>query len=346
MRLIKQYYIDIAEGRAKDPFALLIKVVLWFISCIYGAVVSSRNLAFDLKKIPQATADVPVISIGNLTWGGSFKTSIAIFIARRLSGLRGAVVTRGYGADEVAMLKRDLEPLGAKVLVGKDRAAALATAKGELDYALLDDGFQHRKLVRDCDIVMINADMGIAGKNLIPCGSLREPVVPALKRAHAVVFTNAALPPQHLVKQITDINAQIRFFAAKYIPRAFVGLHGDEHALLKVAKDGDLACFCAIAYPAGFLKTLKSIGIFPRFTFVYPDHSYLSEREFRRIESKCMAENVKTLVITAKDRARFVYPSILKILILDVEVVMDRPDDFIAYVREVIDAKKQSTPLA
>jgi tetraacyldisaccharide 4'-kinase len=343
MRIVKQYYIDIAEDRAKDPLALLIKFVLWFFSLGYEGVVVIRNFLFDKGYLKSAQVAVPVISLGNLTWGGSFKTSLAIFIARRLTGLRGAVVTRGYGKDEVDMLTASLTSSGTKVLVGKNRAEVISSAVTEIDYAVLDDGFQHRQLKRDCDILMINADLGLKAQNLIPCGSLREPTAAAFKRVQAVVFTNAVIPPQPLVGQIAKLNPTIVYFAAKYQPRAFVGMYGETYDLDKIAKDGAVACFCAIAYPAGFLKTLKSIGVFPRFTFIYPDHYFIDESKFRDIESRCMAESVKTLIITAKDRSRFVYPTLLKILVLDVDVIMDRPDEFVSFIRGVIDTKKNSS---
>jgi tetraacyldisaccharide 4'-kinase len=336
-RALIQYYIDVAENRRWDVLSILLKIVLWLLSLIYGIIVRFRNAFYTIGLIKSNSFRIPIVSLGNLTWGGSFKTSLAVFLVRRLQPLRIAVLVRGYGADEVSMLEEALRNTSAAVHVGKDRSAVLERIQDEYDLVLLDDGFQHRKVRRDLDIVMMNARNPFSSRALIPCGSLREPVS-GIKRADMILFTNTETVPDDLTASIRRKNKRCLLLCAYYKPRCFIDLKGSEHSLETIVAE-DSACFCAIAYPRGFLSTLHGLNIVPRFTFIYPDHYLLSEAEFRRIEGKCAAAGVHQLIITAKDKSRFRYPSVLKIVILDVDVIVPESERLIAVVREVVERR-------
>lgn len=338
-RTFVKYYVSVAENRRKDFLSMVFKFFLWILSLIYCAVIKTRNYMYDTGKKQINEFSVPIISLGNLTWGGSFKTSLAIFLVRNLKPMRVAVLIRGYGEDEIALLEESFEGENAKLFIGKDRSEVLKTIGSEYDLVILDDAFQHRKVKRDMDLLLVNSQMGFKAKSVIPCGSLREPISGGLRRTDMVMFTNSKQMPDQLVEYVNKYNDDCSFYNAYYKPRCFVDLKKNEYEL-DLIKDEDAACFCAIAYPRGFVNTLNSIGITPRFTFTYPDHSFLSEREFRKIESKCIAEDIHNLVITHKDKARFKYPSVLRIIILDVDVVIDKPQEFLEEIKQVVKNKK------
>lgn len=330
-----------AENRQKDPFALVLKLFLWILSLIYGTVIRTRNMMYDNKKKTISEFDFPIVSLGNLTWGGSFKTSLAIWLVKQLNPMKIAVLVRGYGSDEVAMLKESFAGTNADLFVNKDRTEELEKLDPSYELVILDDAFQHRKVARDCDVLLVNAQLGFKAKSIIPCGSLREPVKGGLKRTDMMVFTNSKESPSELIEYVQKYSPECSFFNAYYKPRCFVDLKRNEFPLDLVIEE-DAACFCAIAYPKGFINTLHSIGITPKYTFTYPDHSHLSEKEFRKIEGKCIANDIHNLVITQKDKARFKYHTVLRIIILDVDVVIDEPQGLLDEVHKVIKCKKES----
>ena len=160
---------------------------------LFGAVVRVRNALYDRGWLPARRAPLPVVSVGNLTVGGTGKTPVAAWIVRRLSerGHRPALVSRGYGRDELALHGR-WNP-AVPVVASPDRAgAAREAARRGADVAVLDDGFQHRRLARDADVVLLAAEERFPGR-MLPAGPYREPSR-ALRRADLIVVTRKAAP--------------------------------------------------------------------------------------------------------------------------------------------------------
>lgn len=188
----------LVDGTSRGPAATLARLGLTAVSAPYGLTVAARNAAYDLGLLPVTRADVPVVSIGNLTLGGTGKTPLVAWTARLLArlGRRPAIVSRGYGArpgetsDEAAELSILLPEVPHVADRDRPRAAALAAAAGA-DAVVLDDGFQHRRLARDLDIVAVDATDPCGCGRLFPRGLLREPLA-GLARAHAVVLTRAS----------------------------------------------------------------------------------------------------------------------------------------------------------
>lgn len=164
---------------------------------VYAAIIALRNKLYDRGALRAATCTIPVISVGNLTVGGTGKTPHVIEIAQRLIalGARPAVITRGYRgtaehpADEVLELRAALPNVPTIVAPNRAQGAADAVARGAT-CALLDDGFQHRRLKRDLDIVLIDALRPWGGGALLPAGRLREPMS-SLRRSNLVIITRA-----------------------------------------------------------------------------------------------------------------------------------------------------------
>lgn len=185
---------------------------------LYGAIIKTRNVFYDRGLLTTHHATIPIISVGNLTTGGTGKTPHVIEIAQRLSanGARPAVLTRGYRgtvqkpADEVLELRAALPD--APIIVNADRVSgARAAAAAGASCAILDDGFQHRRLFRDLDIVLIDALWPWGGESMLPLGRLREPRG-GLRRADLAIITRTN---QADAARIAEINDDIRGIAPK-----------------------------------------------------------------------------------------------------------------------------------
>ncbi|MFW5798659.1 MAG: tetraacyldisaccharide 4'-kinase, partial [Planctomycetota bacterium] len=171
-------YHEIISGQARGKGAALVRLVLSVVAFFYSFAIGVRNLLYDWKLLPRKSAPCPVVSIGNITAGGTGKTPCVIFVVRKLiaRGAKPAVVTRGYGpplqadevppnvvasggrfGEEVALLARELPQIPIVVDPNRARGAAKAVAEHGADVVVLDDGFQHRRLKRDLDIVLIDA---------------------------------------------------------------------------------------------------------------------------------------------------------------------------------------------
>lgn len=254
--------------------------VLTPVALLYGGMLRLRNAYYDRPGAAQR-APLPVISIGNITVGGTGKTPLVIELARRLreSGRRPAILTRGYGAalgetaDEVLELHDALPEV--PVIVNRDRVAGATVARQEhgADCVLLDDGFQHRRLARDLDLVLIDALDPQGGGRTLPAGRLREPLI-GLRRADVFVITRAnQVTPERLTEIITCLAAYRThqpLLEARVEPRGVQMpdgtlqppefLHGKR--VLAVSGVGNPASFEALVRGLGASATLHR----------YPDH--------------------------------------------------------------------------
>ena len=330
---IRKYYIDVVEGRSSGGFPAILKFFLGILSFVYLIAVNFKNWLYDSGIRRQIKVDnIKVISVGNLTWGGTGKTSMSIYIGKNLN-VKTAVLTRGYGKDEVELLRRKLEATPAQVFVGKDRAGILSEICNDYKAAVLDDGFQYRKLKKDLNIVLVNAKRPFGNGSVLPRGSLREPKS-ALKRADLIVVmyseNSTGLEPE-----LKKINPDAEIFRAEYVSTGLFDLSGRKSAGLDTRKDR-WACFTAIGYPEGFLGTLEIEGIKPALKFIYPDHYNLKEAEFRKIEKECMDRGISSLIITEKDKDRFGFESLLNIYIAGVVFKIHNCQNFVNRIRDVL----------
>jgi tetraacyldisaccharide 4'-kinase len=263
-------YRAVIRGERRGPFARLARAGLWFASVPYGLVVNRRNRGFDRGRQPIHRAAVPVACVGNLSLGGTGKTPCVEYVARfyRERGIQVAILSRGYGADagpndEALVLEENLPDV--PHLQGVDRSALADAAVEELEAELLilDDGFQHRRLHRDLDIVMIDATSPPHRDWLFPRGTLREPAS-GLKRANAILITRCDQVEE------AELNAIREWLAAKApgIPIATT-IHRPAANELKGMTVG---AFCGIGNPAAFRRTLESLGATVADFRTFPDH--------------------------------------------------------------------------
>ena len=302
--------------------------LLWPLTLPYAAAVSLRTRAYRSGLLREKRLDGIVISVGNLTTGGTGKTPMVLWIAERLAaeGKRVGILTRGYrgttlaadgnannsgatrgasSSDEVQLLKHRLGDRVA-IGVGADRFAhgSDLTRKG-VEWFVLDDGFQHLALARDVNIVLVDATNPFGGGYLLPAGRLREPRT-ALARADIIVITRSEYTPA--------VQAAIRHYSAAPIFHARPSLD----AIFPVAAaattptpTSDVAekllgeklfAFCGIGNPSAFVEDLRTWGYSVAGSEFFPDHHRYSQQDARHIESAARDAGATALICTEKDK--------------------------------------------
>ncbi|MBI3866748.1 MAG: tetraacyldisaccharide 4'-kinase [Planctomycetia bacterium] len=302
---------EIASGRSRGPTAFVIRNVLTIPSIIYGWAASVRNTAFDrgMRRVHRAT--VPVVSIGNLTAGGTGKTPVAAYLARWFGerGVRVCFVSRGYGAatnapnDEFLVLGAQCP--GVPHVQNPDRVAGARAAveQHSSQVIILDDGFQHRRLARELDIVLIDATNPWGYGYLLPRGLLREPVS-SLRRAGLVIITRVDQAPRELVDSVRqEINranpdcpvAEAAFPSARLVNSA--GAVAD----LATLRGRRVAAFCGIGNPQGFRATLEGLGCTIANFRAFGDHHNFAPADLAELEKWVRELAVDAVVCTQKD---------------------------------------------
>ena len=285
MSLSPERWRAVVRGTARDPAAFLLRRGLWLARLPYGLGVWWRNRRFDKgRNVHQA--GVPVISVGNLTVGGTGKTPCVGYVARLLRehDVRVAVLSRGYGAaagrnDEAMVLEENLPDV--PHYQGRDRVALARTAveESESEVLVLDDGFQHRRLARDLDVVLIDATDPWTGGYLFPRGGLREPRT-SLRRAGFVVLTRCdAVDEGTLGRIAADVRRIVPAVPmAKTIHAPLELVNGERRDKVETVKGRPVGAFCGIGNPNAFRQTLAGLGADVRGFREFPDH-YAYRRE-------------------------------------------------------------------
>lgn len=289
------------------PFALL-----------FGLGVSVRNQGFDAGLKPIHRAGISVLSVGNLSVGGTGKTPVTRWIIQRLlaRGEQPAVLSRGYGEDELALHRRWYPTVG--VYADRDRVAAAAAAEGAgATCGVMDDGFQHRGLARDADIVLVAAEDPFPPL-LLPAGPFREPLS-ALRRASLVMVTSRGQGREDQVEcWMQAIRALPQHPPVVHVPmvaQGWAGLDGEPEGAPPA--DGPLLGLLSVGRPEGFLPLVESI--FPeaghRMTLrIFPDHHPYTEADLREVIAAIPGGTVLT---TEKDAVKLLP---FKDLLMDAEV--------------------------
>ena len=319
---------------------------------LYGTIADLRQSLYRKGAFKSYDLQVATISVGNITVGGTGKTPLVAYIAEALAenGEKVCILTRGYGREnpKERVVVSDGEQIYADALQAGDepfelaskllgKSAVIADAKRAeagiwardnygISTFILDDGFQHVRVKRDLDIVLIDAMNPFGNYKLLPAGSLREPVK-NLKRADIVVISRANLVEENeisnLKSEISSLNQNCKIFVSKNKiikltkPKDFFN---KEAHLAQEIKDPDLAlstqhsalstkiaAFCALGNPDNFFKQLRGEGCDLVCTKAFPDHHFYSQSEILKTEKEAIAKGAEVLLTTAKDAAKLVH---------------------------------------
>ncbi len=296
------------------------------VSPLYSSLMSCRAACYQKNLFKQHIVGVPVISVGNLTMGGTGKTPMVMMLARQLqdAGYRPGVVSRGYGGeakgdvnvvsdgqtvslsaaeagDEPCLLATMLP--GVPVLTGKKRILPCQEAVSSygVDIILLDDGFQHLSVKRDIDIVLFNATVLAGNSRVFPGGDLREPVK-ALNRTDLFVITGVNDENRKRSEAFEALLQQrfpaIPVFSVQYnVPQI---LTAENHPVSD--KDiGNPLSFCGIANPDRFLSSLSAMGVSSEFQLIFRDHVKYGDKEISRIKREIDRNQIDSIITTSKD---------------------------------------------
>jgi tetraacyldisaccharide 4'-kinase len=290
--------------RGRDTRARVSRALLRPLEALYGLAVGVRGALYNAGIFSAQEFSVPVVSVGNLTVGGTGKTPVSAWFASQFveRGITPGIVLRGYGGDETLVHER-LNPR-IPVVVASDRSrgvrAAIAQGAGAI---VLDDAFQHRRANRDADIVLINADSWTGSVRLLPAGPWREPLR-AARRANLIIITRKT----SVAAQVQDLRATLERVLPG-IPVASIHLSpGELHSTstgqtlpLHAIEGADITAVAAIAHPDAFFKQLTEIGAIVR------PHSFADHHSFTRVEARHLAEAAREsdfVVCTLKDAVK------------------------------------------
>ncbi|MBN1350937.1 tetraacyldisaccharide 4'-kinase [candidate division KSB1 bacterium] len=298
------------------------------LSLLYRCVVCIRNILYNLGWLKAHRIGTFVLCVGNLTVGGTGKTVVVGYLANKLKNKKKKVVilSRGYkressgtvivadgkrllvgskhAGDEPYFLARRLKTI--PVIVDEDRwrGSLIAYSYFKPDYILLDDGFQHRRLHRDLNIISVNAISGFYNNRLLPAGPLREPLS-ALKRADFVWVTQFDetenwSKTERLIKKHTDKP----FIISCYKPDGLVQLPSGRNVSLDFVQNQKVLIFSGIANPDGFKKTVEKLNPSVVYAVNFKDHYQFTPGDYDDINQKAIELNVDMIVTTEKDFVR------------------------------------------
>ncbi len=287
-----------------DKGATAARALLSPLELLYRGVVSARSRLYDAKLLRPEQFSVPVVSVGNLSVGGTGKTPVAAWIARQIleRGAAPAIVLRGYGGDETMVHER--LNAGVPVIVAADRVRGIreAIAQG-VDVVILDDAFQHRRAARDVDVLLLDADAWTGSARLLPAGPWREPLR-AARRASLIIVTRkiaGANAVDDLRRAISRVAPNVPVAVAHLAPAELRSTATGYTLPLHVVNGADLMAIAAIARPESFFKQLTALGAIVR-PHSFPDHHRFNRREARALADSAMSSDF--VVCTLKDAVK------------------------------------------
>jgi len=343
--------------RRKGWLFSLFRIFCHVLTLIYSIIANLRLLLYGLRLIPARQLPAYVISIGNITVGGTGKTPFVLFLAEKIAkkGDKVGIISRGYGSSgkpagsPANRGKNDIKskfsinddeefPLPANVIryLGADRYSAgmkLCEVDG-VKTIILDDGFQHLKLKRDLNIVLIDATNPFGSGFLLPAGSLREPLW-ALRRADIFVITHADLTDD---KRMEFLEARLNSYRKKIVktihkPQHLVAINRQAGAVVDLSevKNRSVWEFCGIGNPYQFHKTL---GLFcnVKGMSVFLDHHYYTKTDMNYVFLQAKKNNVKAIITTEKDALRlkdFELQNEIPVYYLKIEIEVVQGDEII-----------------
>ncbi len=337
---MEQFARDVMSGRKRGLAARLLRAGLWAAQWPYRVGVASKNVSFDFRLREPFEVGVPVISVGNLTTGGTGKTPVVAFLANwfRDAGAQVGLLSRGYKSliregeapaepslvkDSSTSARREPRPPdhandeklvldqlcpGVPQWLNPDRilSAKRAVVDG-CNLLILDDAFQHRRVHRDLDIVLIDATNPWGYGHCLPRGLLREPIA-NIERADLVIVTRT---DQVSADELTAIRTELvrhnqvgSVIEVSFRPNRLINSAGQTKPLAEVAGHRVFG-FCGIGNPESFEQTLRQLGTEVVGFELFPDHHHFTSDDLARLAERAQSSNAELLLTTHKDLVKF-----------------------------------------
>jgi tetraacyldisaccharide 4'-kinase len=322
---------------------------------VYRLGVALRHAAYHRGWLKTRRLTRPVVSVGNLSVGGTGKTPLVAFIARALlkRGWIPGILTRGYGrrrgadllalapdahrapnalevGDEPAWLARAVPEVPIVICADRYRAGQLAEERFHVGVHLLDDGFQHLALARDVDVVVLDVTQEFSERVLLPAGRLREPCA-ALERAHIIVISRVELgDPGPLEEAVRRINPRGKVFHSTTMLCGATDVETSRVHPPEELRGKAVAAFCGIGNPQAFFADLGAWGFNVVSREAFPDHHVYTEEELSRVSKRARAAGAVALLSTEKDALNFPphWDSLLPVLACAIQTAMAERGDF------------------
>lgn len=308
---MSQAFYDLVTGKRRGLVPTLLRGMCAGAACPYAVAMAVRNRYYDQTTTAIQQVDIPVVSVGNLSVGGTGKTPMVAWLAGwfRQHQIRVAILSRGYGAeagtlnDEAQELESLLPDVPHLQHPDRVRSARIAATELASQVLILDDGFQHRRLHRDLELVLLDATQPKVCQRLLPRGTFREPMS-SLRRADVVVLTRCHLADPHdvacLRSQVLEIDPQLTVIHARHEPVELLSCSG-RTARLTELNGKRLLAFCGIGHPEAFWQTLASQGGEVQRSYSFPDHHAYSAEDMSLLAREATAAGVDAVVCTHKD---------------------------------------------
>lgn len=305
----QQTYRKLISGQSNSFGASLLRFSLGILAIGYSLIVHLRNLLYSKKMLKVHKVDAAVFCIGNITVGGTGKTPLVVWLCNLIAKqFKYAILTRGYKAnqnhiDEPAVLTESCPET--KVIINPDRVAGATEAinKYAAEVLVMDDGFQHRRLYRDLDIITIDATQPFGYNKLLPAGLLREPVS-SLQRADAVVITRcdqvAKTQLNELEQTLKAINPDMVIAKSIHSPAYAKSKDGKEISVEQL-NGKKVFAFCGIGNPDAFFNTTIDIGAHLAGSKVYNDHYHYTGACLTEISEQAEEAGADLILTTQKD---------------------------------------------
>ncbi len=331
MYLNQDSYRKLISGQSTGA-ATVLRLCLQAVSWVYAVIIDIRNFMYDKGWLKVHRTDAVIISVGNITTGGTGKTPLVIWLCSEITKLktkncRIAILTRGYKATQNSSPKtQDYsdEPEvfiqscpEAIVIVNPNRVegARESISKNGVNVLIMDDGFQHRRLHRDLDIVTIDATCPFGYGKMLPAGLLREPMS-ALRRANAAVVTRCDQISEILLRELEahlrQINPNMAIARAIHAP-VCVKLADSKKIGIAELKKKKVFAFCGIGNPDAFFNTIRKIGANLAGSKIYNDHHEYTADDINDICQQAKVSKAELILTTQKDWTKVISDFIFQI---------------------------------
>lgn len=345
---LEEWGTAVIFGQARGFRATVMRILLRGFSWLFKLVVLARLYLFHSGIAKQARLGTLVVSVGNITVGGTGKTPVVELLARTLTerGRKVAILTRGYKSEELTTPQhwtdknghpvsglpkiasdgttRYLSPLysgdepfmlaknldGVAVLVDKNRIKSGIFAIEQLgcDTLLLDDGMQYLKLAHELDIVLVDCEAPFGTGAMLPRGTMREPRS-SLSRASYIILTKSGGRPQdELISKIRRYNSVADIIVSNHGPKYLENVFTGERLPLETLQDKWVACLSGIARPESFENSIKALGAKVEICRRFPDHHWFDQSELEEFYDRCGERAMDMIITTEKDAVRLEQP--------------------------------------
>jgi tetraacyldisaccharide 4'-kinase len=355
----------------KVPAALA--PILFVPGLAYEAFVRARNRLYSTARLQQHRLPAPVISVGNITLGGSGKTPLVIYVAQSLAklGHTPVILTRGYGrshpnkmqiiapgetipnpaallGDEPALIRRHVPSAWLGVSGDRLEAGKIIAGRDPKIVFILDDGFQHRRLHRDLDIVIIDESQPLQSNRVFPRGSLREPVS-ALRRCHLVVINRSLNEeqPDSLEPALRNVKSEAKLFHCKQRIRALIPFHswesrapGSGVANEMPSQSKSVLLVSALGNPERFQRDIVRFGVGVPGAAFFPDHHRLNRRDWQNCAERARRKGADTIITTEKDAVKVDEPPDFPLLVALQATEMAEVGAFEAVLKNCIEGRQ------